>query len=506
MSHRITWLVLLLIVLPTAILSLVAGSAVQSREQWVARRVTTLAASSVVDEFRRVLERDTEKTRRALTATLLRNGRSREIARIEEELIASMPSVAGVLVFMNPWGVIYPEDARTVPGGQDVVAAALRTRVANRATATDEAIAFEVDGAAYRFAQLREDGSLYAGCRFNTDLLLTGIARHIERLRGEGVQLKMIRPRVENDVQIEDPFGTRSSATAEPPSPVDRVVSLPLPPPFEAHRVVAWDATDTSLGKGAGSLHLWGIALLGLVIIAGVWAALREAAAEVRQARQRSAMLLSISHDLRTPLSSIRLLSETLMEDRVPAPARQQEFLRTISAQAERLRQMIERVLYLVKHEQNPGEYRRDAVELGPMVEACAESFRLQNTGGGSVELTVEVESGLDPVRGDARALEQVVMNLLDNARKYGGGRVRLGVKRTDNGVSIEVSDNGPGVDPAEMKRVFRPFYRGRREASSDKAGSGLGLAICRDVIRAHHGRIDVTRGPTGGAVFTVRL
>ncbi len=227
--------------------------------------------------------------------------------------------------------------------------------------------------------------------------------------------------------------------------------------------------------------------------------------------RLQADFLSKVSHDFRTPLTSIRMFVETLREQRLEDPERRERVLALLGQETERLSAMIDRLLELARLEAGKIKYQLAPTNVADLVQAVATRFepRLDQPG---VALTVEVAQGLPLVAADAEALQDVVQNLLDNAFKYTGSDKRISVKvgaspaRHRRGVQIAVHDNGPGIALHEHRRIFEMFYRVDDRLSRATEGSGLGLAFAKHVVSAHGGRIRVDSAPGRGSTFVVEL
>ncbi len=219
--------------------------------------------------------------------------------------------------------------------------------------------------------------------------------------------------------------------------------------------------------------------------------------------RLRAALLTSISHDLRTPLASILGSATSLREAKDTAT--QAELVRNIQDEAERLNRFIGNLLDMTRLESGPLRLQTGAIELSDVIGSAlrrAAKVLAQH------RIKVELQPDLPMLDLDEVLLEQVVFNLLDNAAKYApaGSLVTIRAWRSDGQVVVHVLDEGPGIPPAELERVFEKFYRvggpDRR-----RAGTGLGLAICRGFVEAMQGTITAgNRTDRSGAVFTLRL
>ncbi len=222
--------------------------------------------------------------------------------------------------------------------------------------------------------------------------------------------------------------------------------------------------------------------------------------------RLRAALLTSISHDLRTPLASILGTVSSLRSyaDRYGERERE-ELLATLQDEAERLNRFVGNLLDMTRLESGAVELRLDLVDIAEIVGAALERA-------GSVLAQHQVEVAIAPdlpmLRLDQILFEQVLFNLLDNAAKYApaGSRIDLHARRDGDVVAIEVADQGPGIPPGDLERIFDKFYR-VQALDRRRAGTGLGLAICRGFVEAQGGRIDAqNRRERSGAVLTIRM
>lgn len=224
--------------------------------------------------------------------------------------------------------------------------------------------------------------------------------------------------------------------------------------------------------------------------------------------RTKRDFLAKVSHDLKTPLASIRETKKVLL-DRIPGElnAKQERLLELGLANAERLSEMISKLLELSRIEAGIEDYEFEPVELATLCERTVERL-----GPGPAGLHAQVVAEVRPatVHADRGALERVLENLLDNARGHAGHsdvEVRVRVEDSTGGVPravVAVRDHGPGVSPEDRGRIFRSFASGNGALGSGHVG--LGLAICREIVTAHGGTIWVEDAPGGGSVFAFAL
>jgi len=219
--------------------------------------------------------------------------------------------------------------------------------------------------------------------------------------------------------------------------------------------------------------------------------------------RLRSALLSSLSHDLRTPLVSIMGAATTILSyDEALDSANRRELAQTIQDEAERLNRFVQNLLDMTKLGSGALKPRVDWVELADVVtSAVRRTERLAR----HHAIRVEIDPNMPLLCLDAVLIEQVFFNLLDNACKYAppGTAIKVWAMRTAEHIAIEVADQGPGIPPEDREKVFDMFYR-VNQADSQPAGTGLGLAICRGIIEAHGGTIHAEPGLHGAGTCII--
>ena len=230
----------------------------------------------------------------------------------------------------------------------------------------------------------------------------------------------------------------------------------------------------------------------------------RHTQAQIEIERARSALLSSVSHDLRTPLTAITGAATTLRDDASGALATgtRRELAETIADEAQRLTRLIGNLLDLTRLESGTLRVHKEWHSVEEVVGAALTRLGAEISG-----RTVQVSLGRLPlIPMDDILFEQVVRNLVDNAIRHSGNEepVLIHGRLEDEELRLEVSDSGQGLSESDSRRVFEKFYRGR--GASNHGGAGLGLAICRSIVEAHGGTIEAANRPGGGAVFTVRL
>ncbi|MBE9528174.1 MAG: PAS domain-containing sensor histidine kinase [Proteobacteria bacterium] len=215
----------------------------------------------------------------------------------------------------------------------------------------------------------------------------------------------------------------------------------------------------------------------------------------------------NVSHELRTPLAAIKGYSETLLDGGVDDEETSREFLRVIDRHATRMSRLIDDLLTLSRLESQQMAIVPTPVDLSELLSSTQMSFRKHAEDKG-VTLSAEVPENLPVVSGDRDRLEQVVVNLLDNAIKYTpeGGSVILKATLECGAIKVEVIDTGIGIPEADMPRIFERFYRVDKARSRDLGGTGLGLAIVKHIMQGHNGTLNVESSPGVGTTFSFTL
>jgi signal transduction histidine kinase len=243
----------------------------------------------------------------------------------------------------------------------------------------------------------------------------------------------------------------------------------------------------------------------GLIVVA-----LLQLAREYELARLRADFVSGVSHELRTPLAQIRMFSETLLLGRVRSEGERLRSLEIIDQEARRLTHLVENLLHFSRSERQVTRLSPAPAALAPLVLEAVEGFAPLATTRAVTLRTDLADDVVAPV--DAEALRQMLLNLLDNAVKYGpaGQTVTVGLAAADTGARIWVDDAGPGIPPADRERIWERFWRLERDRGSAVAGTGIGLSVVRELVALHGGRAWAEDAPNGtgaaGARFVIEL
>jgi signal transduction histidine kinase len=248
-------------------------------------------------------------------------------------------------------------------------------------------------------------------------------------------------------------------------------------------------------------LLITGILVFGLILT------IRAVSHELELARMKSDFVSTISHEFKSPLTSIRQLAEMLHSGRVPSEERRRQYYDVLLEQSERLSLLTENILNLARIEEGRKKFTFEKTDLAAILQEIVSSFqdRVRHEGF-SIEL--EIKKALPMIMVDRVAIGQAVTNLIDNAVKYSGESKRAIVSAFDEGafLSIAVRDFGIGIRKEDLDKVFERFFRGGDELTRTVKGSGLGLTLVREIVEAHRGEVYAGSEPGKGSTFFVRL
>lgn len=245
------------------------------------------------------------------------------------------------------------------------------------------------------------------------------------------------------------------------------------------------------------------VGLAGLVVVSGIAVILVAAARERKLSSLKGEFVANVSHELKTPLSLVRMFGELLLSGRVDSDAKRDQYLQIIVTESERLAALIENVLDFAKVERGKAGYEFTEASVADVVTRAVDACRTRAENEG-IELMLSIAPSLPPVLLDERAIEIAVINLVDNALKYApdGKRVSVGVRRDGGSIEIRVADQGPGIVVDDRKRIFERFVRGTSPVNKQVRGSGIGLALVKHIAEAHGGKAWVEPATPHGSVF----
>ncbi len=265
----------------------------------------------------------------------------------------------------------------------------------------------------------------------------------------------------------------------------------PAPPEWDVRRRVLWWALSATVVL---------VAACGLLL----WRIFRR---EMEVARLQAGFVSAVSHEFRTPLTTILHLGGLLMENDDFGRDRRLAFYRMQSQAAERLQRSVESLLDFSRMEGGAKTYRMEAEDAGILAREAVDAFSTESAAAG-FHICYQPPPDSMPVRGDRHALSHVLWNLLDNAVKYSGDSrsVEVTVSSCNSHVDLSVADYGMGIPPAERTRIFTRFTRGEEAIRQGIRGTGIGLAIASHIVEAHGGEIELESELGEGSRFTVRL
>ena len=254
-------------------------------------------------------------------------------------------------------------------------------------------------------------------------------------------------------------------------------------------------------------IFLYIFVVIAVLLACGLFFTLYTVNNELNLSRMKSYFMSTVSHEFKSPLTSIRQMAEMLVRERVPTKERKVKYYTTILQQSERLSHLIDNILDFTKMEEGHKVFRFEQADIEPVVKDVVELFR-EITAGSGFQIKLEISDYLPEIIFDREAIEQVVYNLIDNAFKYSRESKVIDVRlfREDNNVIFSVQDYGVGIRKEDREKIFSRFYRAGEELSQNVKGSGIGLAIVKQIVEAHRGKITVESSPGKGSKFIVKL
>jgi signal transduction histidine kinase/tetratricopeptide (TPR) repeat protein len=254
-------------------------------------------------------------------------------------------------------------------------------------------------------------------------------------------------------------------------------------------------------------IYFYMFLLIAGILVFGLFLTVRTVSHELELARMKSDFVSAISHEFKSPLTSIRQLAEMLHSGRVPSEERRQKYYDVLLEQSERLSLLTENVLNFAKMEEGRKEFVFEKTDIKSLLEDLVSSIqeRVRHAG---FEVQLEIENSLPLIMVDSETLIQAVNNVIDNAIKYSGDVKKVEVRafKKDRNAVITVQDFGVGIGKEEKDKIFERFYRGGDELTRTVKGSGLGLTLVKQIVDAHKGSVQVESEPGQGSTFSIKL
>ena len=263
-------------------------------------------------------------------------------------------------------------------------------------------------------------------------------------------------------------------------------------------------------GTGNRGLLLLSTLLVGCFVVAVLFGGsllLWQAWRHMLDARRKTSFVSNVSHELKTPLTTIRMYAELLGEGRIREEAKRERYLQVIVSESQRLTRLVNNVLDFSRLEQRRKHYHLTALPLAEILQQVldGQSMRLQQA---NLKLVRCISDGSRMVQADRDAVEQVLLNLIDNAIKYAaqGGELVVELQWNDKAAEVLIQDRGPGVPASHQQRIFEQFHRVDNDLTSHRSGCGLGLSIARRLLQDMHGSLRYCPRDGGGACFVMTL
>lgn len=449
-------------------------------------------AVMTADKIQMVL-RQTDDDVLARLETVLTVGRGADVALARFQ--AATPLIERLALFDRGGRLLYP-GAAEAGGGEPVavppeVSQALWERGGQRAFLAGErpALAAIVRGA-------------------DAGPVLAAVVRNLDGLRRE--VFATIKPLETPTICAVIDAEGRAVYSQQPLERADLLVAVPFREGFPGWRVALYQPPGASPREEVRRQVMVFTAAFGvllLVIVAGTVMTWRLVQRETEMARLKADFVANVSHDLKTPLSVIRMFGETLEMGRLPDQAARREYYRVIIRESERLTRLIDNVLDFSRIEGGRRTYAPVPTAVEPLIRETLETFSVPLAQEG-FKVDVQVAPDLPEAPLDADAVGQALANLVDNAIKYSGERKSLTIdaRMVGGRLVLTVADQGIGIPREEQARIFDKFYRVGRSETQGRRGSGVGLALVRHVAEAHGGRVTVESRPGEGSRFTLWL
>jgi len=265
-------------------------------------------------------------------------------------------------------------------------------------------------------------------------------------------------------------------------------------------QLVWWGYLIIKLAPEKLSMVIGEFSVFVFLLLVGVYRLQRSILEEEKLNKQQRNFLLSVTHELKSPLASIKLYLQTILK-RDLEPAKKEGFIKNSLADIERLDDLVENMLMATKFEYNNYSFPKELFNLSELVTSVIQRFGILSQG--KFEITRTIEEGI-MLRGDRFALASAINNLVENACKYSPAHSQIEIRLLSmkDGIHFSVADQGPGIVATEKRKIFQKFYRSCNEETRETRGAGLGLFIVKQVADNHSASIEVRNNKPAGTVF----
>lgn len=255
------------------------------------------------------------------------------------------------------------------------------------------------------------------------------------------------------------------------------------------------------------SFYFWTILTIIIILIFGVFLMMRTIVHEMDLLKLKSELVSSVSHEFKTPITSIKALTERLLDEKVKDPVRMKEYYSVILGDADNLSRLVSNFLDSAKIEEGKKQYDFEETDIRQWMTQTITNLKNKYPQKG-IKFNFRFSVDKPHIAIDKNAMEQVINNLLDNAIKFSSGKimVEIIIEKDENNLFIKVRDNGIGIHKDDLSKIFDKFYRGRNAPMHTATGTGLGLTLVRQIIEVHNGKISVDSKVSSGSTFTIIL
>ena len=275
--------------------------------------------------------------------------------------------------------------------------------------------------------------------------------------------------------------------------------------PFFLRVSAAGGGLDESTFGSGRTVLIAGLTFTFALMLAAAYGLYRATTREMALVQQQADFVSAVSHEFRTPLTSMRHLTDLLVSNKVPGEERKAQYYELLAHESERLHRMVESLLSFGRMQAGSSAWRLETADAKELVLSVVEEFRRDPHSNGR-DIVCEVQDNLPPIRGDREALSRALSNLIENAGKYSepDAPIRVSASRTGDSVHISVEDRGAGISRKDQKKLFERFVRGDEARRAGVRGIGVGLALVKSVAEAHGGSVRLESEPGRGSTFTL--